>query len=162
MGEKAQGLARQIDEAIEIVIKTADGLSDQEWKTLCEENGRTVGQVVYHLVEAFETSAAIVHGMATGGHYSSLEYERIHERNALNAKKSSGYTKATVLDEFRKAGALAADQVQSLTDEQLEATGEVFAGAGPWTVESAIQMLFLGHAHLHLEDVRGALQGAKR
>ena len=53
MSERADALAGSFDRANAQVVSFVELLSNRQWRTWCEQEGRTVGVVVYHIAAGY-------------------------------------------------------------------------------------------------------------
>lgn len=89
-GGKAVAIAERI-------AARSQHFSDAQWNSLCEEDGRTIGQVIGHIADV----AGVIHQIAVGiveqVSYPILSPDWINARNAERAKLAGRLSKEEIL-----------------------------------------------------------------
>lgn len=155
---RAVELARRFAAANGDVIAFVQGLTDDDWRTSCAREGRTVGQVVEHIAAGHLIIGGIVETLALGSplpvaarrtQTSGARY------NARQAARFAEHARRDGLRSLRRNGGIVQRFLASLTDEQLDRATDTIEG--PITTQDAIEDGLLGHLLGHFEAVREAL-----
>jgi hypothetical protein len=158
MSERARALAEQFERAIGEFIDVVEGLSDEQWRTLCTNEARTVGVLARHVAAGIPFEMAVFREIAAGRQPSTITRAQLAEMNAGDAERWARCAKDETLALLRDNAALAATEVRRLSDEQLARTGKyVEEIPGAWTVEQWVERVLTGHVSGHLQSIRMAL-----
>jgi hypothetical protein len=150
-----EALAEEFERVNGEVVAFVEGLSDQDWQTWCDREGRRVGVVVYHIAAGHlfiaEHIEAITRGaiLPTPGPATDQDAA---QANAEQAQEHACCTHAEALDLLGRNGAQVIAMLRGLTDEQLNAT-QVVLGEKIGLKERIERWLF-GHATGHLAALR--------
>lgn len=155
MTATAESLAARFEEINEQLIRTICGMPDEQWRSPCPAEGRTVGVVAHHVATSHAAIMDAIQTLAAGGPLPPITMEMIDQRNAQEAVEYAAYTREQTVDLLRRAGGEAAAALRGLSDEQLAHTGTLL---GQET--SAYQIaegILIGHPRQHLESIASAL-----
>ncbi len=158
MSERARALADRLEQANNEMIAVVEQASEADWQADCPNEGRTVGVTVHHLAGGLKVVANWVQGIASGQPTPPVPWDAVHQANARHAERYANSAREETLEMLRANGAAAAGTIRALSDEQLDRSAEVFAGAGPISVEQVIENNLIGHVHGHLANVRQAVE----
>src|SRR5690349_8959713 len=76
------------------LIAAVEGCTDEQWRRQCEEEGRTIGVVAYHVSATNEAFARMLGAIASGTLYSpKSSMAEIHEHNAQQARDNANVGK---------------------------------------------------------------------
>lgn len=156
MGERAELLAKGLEEATDDLIETAKGLTDQEWETQCEEDGRTAGEIVNHMFDVYTVAEEFLRSVTEGTPYQPIDYQTIDERNAAKAEASRAFSRQELTSKVVAQSSLVLGLVRSLDDSMFEQTFEFFIGS-QFDLDTAAQVLLTGHTATHLASIKEAL-----
>jgi uncharacterized protein (TIGR03083 family) len=154
MGQRADALADDFEQAIEELTRLVDVLSDAQWATRTESEGWTVAATARHIVWGYdflgERVDAIVNGARPG------DPGDIHAQNAQNAERYADVPREEVLRLLRTTGAERARRVRGYADEQLDRSFTVPSGQ-TLTVAQLIAGALVGHVNGHTASIRQTL-----
>jgi DinB superfamily len=166
---RAEALASEVESAYSAFADFALGLSPAEWRMTAvnnpevvagEDEARPVGVVAHHLGESVPLFTERALGLARGDPMEPLTQAEMDAANrrhaAVNAAPDQGETLAMLRDNAGRA----ADLIRSLSDEELERSGE-----GPmsgWTAEQLIRRVVIGHVALHAGSIQASVAGRGR
>ena len=155
MGERAERLARQFEEAHNELIAAVQGFSDQQWTAMCTNEGRPVNVMAHHIAEGYRFSIGLVQAMASGQPLPAISMEQLDQLNAQHAQQNASCTRQEALDLLRQRGAQVLSTLRGLSDEQLDQSGTVFGRQ--MTAEQLAHMLAIGHLQGHRQSIRQAV-----
>ena len=158
MGTRAQALAARVEQGARALSDFAEQRSDAEWQTVCTGEGRTVGVLVHHVASQLIGEIDVMKQMAAGKAFTGVTWAMVDEGNAAHAREHTGATQHEAADLLRRNGAIAADAIRALSDEQLDlATPNSLHADAPVTTQFWIENHPLAHAYRHLASMRAAL-----
>ncbi|MCI0890515.1 MAG: DinB family protein [Chloroflexi bacterium] len=157
MAERSEALAAKFEAANNDVIATIEAASDEQWKTVCADEGWSVGVVAHHIGGGHPLIAGLVQGLASGADIPPLTSEQLDQANAQHANDHANCTKEETLEMLRTGGSTAASAVRGLTDEQLDRSSTVIAGAPDMTVEQVIENVMIGSVTGHHASIKKAI-----
>ena len=162
MSSRADVLADRVEQGAQELANFVEGLSDDQWKTMCTDEERTVGVLVHHVASAYTGELNVVMGMANGeGGLSGVTWEMIAHGNAQHARDNATITKAAALELLRNSAVQAAASIRELTDEQLDKAGPVSLNwDAPLTTQYFIEEHPISHSFHHLRSIQAALDGS--
>jgi len=159
MGTRAEALAARVEQGTQALATFAEGLSDAEWQTICDD-GRAVGVLVHHVASALPAETEVIKQMAAGKAFAGVTWAMVDEGNAAHAREHAGCSQQEAAELLRKNGAMAAEAIRALRDEQLDlATPNSLHDDAPVTTQFWIESHPLTHAYHHLASIRAALSG---
>ena len=156
MSERAETLATSFERANAQVVSFVELLSDRQWRTWCEQEGRTVAVVVYHIAAGYLLIGNIIHALANG-----LPLPAQTDADSFNARQAEQHvncTPAEALDLLRRNGGHVAGMLRGLSDEQLGRSA-ISPRGRTLTIEDAVERGLVAHLSGHFETVREALYG---
>lgn len=157
MGTRAETLATRVAQGAEALAAFAEGLSDKEWQTVCDD-GRTVGVLCHHVASQLIGETDVMRQMAAGKPFSGVSWAMVDEGNAAHAHEHAGASQHEAAELLRRNGATAAETIRALRDEQLDlATANSLHADAPVTTQFWIENHPLAHAYRHLASIRAAL-----
>jgi hypothetical protein len=155
MSERAETLATSFERANAQVLSFVELLSDRQWQTWCEQEGRTVGVVVYHIAAGYLLIGNMIHALAKG--FPLPAQTDAESFNARQAEEHVNCTPAEALDLLRRNGGHVAGMLRGLSDEQLGRTA-ISPRGRTLTIEDAVERGLVAHLSGHFETVRETLQ----
>ncbi len=154
----ALDLARRFRAANDELIASAETLTDDQWMSWCEREGRTVGQVIEHIAAGHLVIGGIVEAMACGLPLP-VAARRTNETGArFNARQAAifaGHSPEQGLRALRRNGRVVERFLAVLTDDQLARTIETIEG--PLTTGDEIEGGLFRHLAGHFDAVRESL-----
>lgn len=157
MGTRAEALASRVEQGVRTLAAFAEGLSDDQWRTVCDD-GRAVGVLCHHVASQLIGETDVMQQMAAGKPFSGVSWAMVDEGNAAHAHEHAACTQREAAELLRKNGAMAAEAIRALRDEQLDiATPNSLHAEAPVTTQFWIENHPLAHAYRHLASMRAAL-----
>jgi hypothetical protein len=139
------------------LVALVEGCTDEQWRRRCEDEGRTIGVVAYHVSATNEAFARMLGALASGQSYSpKSSMADIHQHNAQQARDNADVGKPGVLDGLRRNGAAIVETLRGLGDEQLDKVAGVFGG-NELTIEQVIAYVIVGHTREHRDSIRAGM-----
>ncbi len=157
MADRAEALAAKFEEANNDVISMVESASDDQWKAVCADEGWSVGVVAHHVAGGYPLIAGLVGALASGAEIPPLTTEQLDQGNVQHAKDHADCTKEETLEMLRTGSAAAATAVRGLSDEQLDKTSTVIAGAPDMSVDQVIENVLIGSAAGHGASIKKTL-----
>ncbi|HYU19490.1 MAG TPA: DinB family protein [Chloroflexota bacterium] len=157
MGQRAEALAAQFEQANADVISAIDGLSDTQWRAMCAGENWPVGVTAHHIAGGHQPISGFVQMIANSQPLPALTSEMLDQGNAQHAQQYANCTKAETLELLRSQGQAAANLVRGLSDEQLDRSQPLsLVGGAVWTTQQFIENGLIGHPRGHLESIKKA------
>lgn len=161
MGAVSSERARELAAAIEAInlelVQLVRGCSGEQWRTLCNDEGdnRTVAVIAHHVAHGHVSSLEWLE-TALAGREVAVTLDKLDLENAEHAATYHEVERETTLALLEANGALLAERIANLTDEQLAGTAHHRATGRDLTVDSYAKG---GHGHVagHLATIRKAL-----
>ena len=138
MAERAEALVASFNSANDDLIATVEGLSDEQWNKVCEEEGWSVGVTAHHVAAGYPLLTGLIQGIAAGADIPPISMNQIDDGNAKHADEFASVTKEDTVKGLREGGAGAATAIGGLTDEQLDKTKQVLEGAPEMSLEDVV------------------------
>jgi len=157
MAERAEALAAKFEAANNDVIATVEAASDEHWAAVCAEEGWPVGVVAHHIGSGHTPITGLVQALAAGVDFPAITMDQIDQSNKDHAVEFASVTKDEVLEALRSGGAAAVGAVSGLSDEQLDKSSTILAGAPEMSVEQVIENLLIGSATGHLASIKKSI-----
>ncbi|MGH2344897.1 MAG: DinB family protein [Chloroflexota bacterium] len=155
---EARALAHQFEEAVQTLSALLERCSADQWRTICPEEGWTVGVTAHHVAGSFRFIGSLIEALAAGNPLPEVTAAGINEGNARHAVKYADCDQGETIAGLRAKGAVAAQLIAGLSDEQLE-------NAAPFTLRSChvtsarriIERMLIGHVESHRADIEAAI-----
>ena len=161
--QRALDLSWRFRTANDDVIAFVQTMSDQEWQSPCEREGRTVGQVVEHIAAGHLVIGGIIEAMALGFRLPVAARRTVETGARFNARQAAGFAGHSAkqgLRALRRNGRVIESFLATLSDEQLaRGIGTI---EGPVTTEREIVQGLLGHISLHFAAIRRSVGPASQ
>lgn len=157
--QRAESLARRIEEGAALLAAFAETLSDSDWATpVSKTDPRTVGVIVHHVGNMYPVEVQVAQTIASGNAITDVTWETVAQINGKHANELAGVTKAAALEFLRKNGSEAAAAVRRFTDEELDTAAPFSLSYGaPMTAQFVIEDHALRHSWHHLARIRAVL-----
>lgn len=156
MGARVEQLAAQLEQANNDVIATVEGLSDEQWKVMTEEEGRNVAVLAHHIASSHEGLSRLVQALAHGQPLPPLTMDMINAGNAQHARQFANVSKGETLDLLRNDGTRAIAALRGLSDDQLDRSGQLLGGTV--TCQQIAEHILINHPRSHLKSIKKALR----
>lgn len=160
MGTRAETLASRVEQGAQALAAFAEGLSDEQWRTVCDD-GRTVGVLVHHVASQLPGETEVMKQMAAEQAFTEVTWAMVDEGNTSHAREHAACSQGEAAELLRRNSTLAAAAIRALRDEQLDiATPNSLHAGAPVTTQFWIENHPLAHAYRHLASIRAALNVA--
>ncbi len=158
MGQRTSALADQFEQAIAEFAETIQKLPDDKWLAVSGAEGWTLAATAQHVSGQFPLEMEYITAIAEGRPLPSYSWDDINGKNDSRAAKNGAVSKADVLRELRESGSSTAAYLRSLSDEQLDRTGELaLAGGATVNTQALIEGgVLIDHVRGHLASIRAA------
>jgi hypothetical protein len=155
---EAQALAHQFEEAVQTLGALLERCSVEQWRTICPEEGWTVGVTAHHVAGSFRFISGLIEALAVGNPLPEVTEAGIDEGNARHAVKFADCDQGETIAGLRVKGAAAAQLIAGLSDEQLENAAPFALRSGRVTsVRRIIERMLIGHVESHRADIEAAI-----
>jgi len=154
VGERAEALASQFEQANDALINSIESMNDAQWKAICSGEQWSVGVTAHHVAGGHPVIGGMVQMVAAGQPLPPLTWEQLEQSNQQHAKESAHCTKEETLAMLRQNGQTAAETVRSLTDEQLARSGSIIGNA--MTAEQIVENIMIAHVREHSASIKQA------
>lgn len=161
MGERAERLAAELEQANREVIAFADACPAAFWIVPCVDDGRTVAAVVRHVGGAYIAHTRLIQAVAAGEPIPAMfgDWAMIHQGNAISAEKYAHADRGETVASLQRNGASLATAIRALSDDELDRTGVVpILGDVSRTTEQIIEFPVIAHPHGHLVALRATVK----
>jgi hypothetical protein len=158
VSRRSSALAGRFLAANQVLVDFVGTLSDEQWRSACPREERTVGEVVLHIAAGHRILGDIVEAIAKGAPLPVAARRTAETGARFNARQTrsfAGRTRDDGLRALRRNGTAIAAMIEGLTDVALDRT--VSTADGPVSAEAEIQGGVLGHLNGHFAAVREAL-----
>ena len=161
MGSRADALASRIEQGARELASFAERLSDAEWRTVVQPDGRTVGVLVHHVASVYPIEIDLARTIASGKPIAGLTWKAVAEMNAGHARDHAGTTQKEAVALLLENSRAAADAVRRFSDAELDrAEGCSLNSDAPLTAQFVIEDHALRHSFHHLSRIKAALGAA--
>jgi len=159
VSQRANALARRLEEGARALTAFASALSDAEWQTPVLKDGRKIGVVVHHVASVYPLEIQLAQTLAGGKAVTGVAVDDVHAMNAGHAREYDGVTKDAALDLLRRNSYAAAAAIRALTDEELDRAAEasLYSNA-PVTCQFMLEDHAVRHSYHHLASIQRTLQ----
>ena len=154
MGQRAQQLAGQLEQANDEVIGIVETCGEGTWQATCPVEGWGANVAAHHIAVGHQMLAGLTQMLAAGQQPPPMDTSTGDQMNAQHAKDFANCSKQEALEALRKNGDAAVALVRGLSDEQLDRSGNVFGQ--DFTTEQFIQYVLIGHTQEHLGSIKAA------
>src|SRR6185369_15476582 len=121
MSQRAEALARRIEEGAAGLAAFVEGLSETEWRTpVTTTDPRPVGVIVHHVASVYPLEIEAARIISTGQAIVDVTRDSIRHMNAEHAAEQSEVTKEAALELLRRNSREAAEAVRKFSDAQLD------------------------------------------
>jgi hypothetical protein len=158
MTTRAEQLAQRVEQGAHDLIAAVQHLSEEQWRTPCGDENRSLGVLVHHVGAMYPLEADVVRTLAAEGGMPGLGWEAVNGINADHATTNADVDPATAMHLVHQNSALAAEVVRNLTDEQLDRVApNGLHWSAPLTVQFFVEQHPIAHPYIHLESITTAL-----
>lgn len=157
MANRSGQLSERLKEFNDEVIAFVEGLSESDWKKVCEPEDWPVGVTARHIGASHYQAASMAKMIINGQKLPEVTADEITESANRHAREHADCTKAEVLEILKIEGTAMADFVKGLSDPELERSGRLFATGKDMTAEQFIDVVVLKSARGHFENMKAAV-----
>ena len=156
--KRANALAERILEGANTLAKFSEGLSETEWNTPVNGDGRSVGIVTHHVASTYPLEIELATLLASGEAITGATMEVVNKMNADHAQENATIGKEETLALLKKNSSTAATAVRDFTDEELDNSAPVSLNHdAPLTAQFFIEDHALRHSFHHLAKIKESL-----
>ena len=155
MASKSEELASQFEEANNGLLGLVSGLSDEQWKKTCADEGWSVGVTAHHVAESLGTLTGLIQALAAGAPVPTITAEALNEGNAEHAQRASNVSREETAALLRQNIQAASTAIRSLSDEQLARTAPF--PMGELAAEQIVSVIMVGHPQMHTAGIKAAV-----
>ena len=156
--ERAEALAVRIELGAKNVASLAERLTDSEWQTPVNGDGRSIGVVIHHVASSYPVEIHLAKMIASGEPITGVTKAVVDDMNAKHAQENSSIDKQETLDLLSKNSHEAADAVRELSDVELDNAELVSLNFdAPLTTQFFIEDHALRHSFHHLGKIKETL-----
>src|SRR5579862_2471106 len=129
MNTRATLLAQRIEQGAQALEQFAQGLTEEQWRTVVPPDGRQAGVIIHHVATVYPIEIHLASQLASGKPIEGLTWGAVAEMNAKHAQESKTASKQETIDLLRRNSRAAAEAVRAFTDEQLDRAAPVSLNA---------------------------------
>ena len=160
MSTRAALLAQRIEQGAQALAAFAQGLSDDQWRTVVPPDGRAVGVIIHHVASVYPVEIHLATEIASGNPITEVTWGAVAQMNAKHAQEHSAAGKQDTIELLGRNSHSAAEVIRSFTDEQLDRAAPVSLNAdAPLTAQFLIEDHALRHSWHHLAKIKAVLHG---
>jgi hypothetical protein len=160
MSARADALADRIEHGVQLLATFAEGLSQEEWQTICPDEKRPVGVLVHHVASAFPVELDLIQVLASGKAIEGVTWDMVDQMNADHAGTKGNCSKSETLELLNQNSTVAINAIRALSDDQLDNAAPISLNwDAPLTTQFFIEAHPVSHAFAHLVSIRAALKG---
>ena len=159
MSQRAELLAKRIEEGADTLAAFVEGLSELEWHLMVSATDRrSIGVIVDHVASIYPVEIDVARAIASGKAVSDVTWEVVAQVNGKRAEEQVSVTKAAALELLQCNSREAANAVRAFSDEELDQAAPFSLSYGaPMTAQFVIEDHALRHSWHHLAKIRAAV-----
>lgn len=162
MNTRAEALADRITTGAAQLAAFARTLSNDEWATVVQPDGRTVGVIVHHVAHMYPVEVEFARQLAAGRPITGVTWDAVAAINAKHATDYATVTRADALAHLEHQSLAAAEAVRQFSDEALDRAAAVSLNAdAPLTAQFFLEDHAVRHSWHHLAGIRSAVATAR-
>jgi hypothetical protein len=151
-------LADRVAQGHRELIVLVEALSETEWRTICPNEGRTVGVLVHHVASVLPGELGMIQAVASGQPVTGVTPELGDQMNAQHAVDYASCSREETLELLHGNSGLVVDAIRELGDAELDQAARVSLHRdAPLTAQYLIEDHPLGHTYKHLVSIRAVL-----
>jgi hypothetical protein len=155
---EAEALAQRFKEAVQRLAALLERCSVEQWRTVCPEEGWSVGVIAHHVGGAFRFQAGLIEALLSGKPLPEQTRQGIDEGNARHALKYADCGQDETVEGLRVKGAAIGQLLAGLTDEQLELAAPFALASGRVTsIRTIIERMLIGHVENHQAGIESVI-----
>lgn len=151
-------LATRLLDGADALARFARTLTERQWRTVAQPDGRTVGIIVHHVAHVYPVEIELAQVVANGGSIAGVTMADVHQMNARHAKEFAHVTRDEALTLLARNAGAAAAAIRALSDEQLaQAAPASLYDNAPITCQFVLEDHAVRHSYHHLATLKTAL-----
>lgn len=155
---RSEALAERLLIGANALAKYAEGLSEIEWKSPVQGDGRPVGVVIHHVASVYPIEVELAQLLASGKPITEVTWEAINQMNANHAQEHKNIGKDETISLLKDNSLNAAQAIREFTDDHLDSAATVSLNAdAPLTAQFFIEDHALRHSFHHLAKIRATI-----
>jgi hypothetical protein len=155
---RSEALADRLEQGAQALAALAESLSVAEWQLIVPNEARSIGVLIHHVATVYPFEIAAARALAMGKPITGVTWASIDHGNAQHAQDHAVVDRQATLDLLRQNSRVAADQVRTFTDAELNCVAPVSLYAdAPLTAQFALEDHALRHSFHHLANIRAVL-----
>jgi hypothetical protein len=157
--ERAEALAKRIEQGAAELAAFAEKLSDADWRRPCNDRDRRpIGVLVHHVATMYPIEVDVAKTIAAGKAIEDVTWEAVAGINAKHSADHEACTRAEALELLRQNSRAAAAAVRAFTDAELDQAAPFSLSYGaPMTAQFVIEDHALRHPWHHLARMKKSL-----
>ena len=153
--KRAELLAERIEKGAEDLATFAEGLTEAEWQTSVQGDGRSVGVVVHHVAISYPAEIHLAQTLASGQPITGVTMKVVDDVNAKHARENAAIGRQETIDLLKHNSKTAADEVRALSNTELDNAATVSLNAdAPLTAQFFIEDHALRHSFHHFAKIK--------
>jgi len=159
MSRRSEALAERIEKGAQSLAALAQSLSEAQWRTVVQPDGRQVGVIIHHVANMYPIEIQLATELARGNPIVGVTWAAVADINAKHAQEHANVSKEQAIELLRQNSRAAADAVRAFTEEELDRAAPVSLNAdAPLTTQFFIEDHALRHSWHHLAKISAALR----
>jgi hypothetical protein len=155
MTNRAEALARRVEQGHQELIDLIDQLSEEDWQRAITGDQRTVGVILHHIASVLPIETSLFQTLAAGKAIQVVTLQAVAEMNAQHAQDHAHCTKAETLALLKQNSPQALRAIRELSDAELDQAAPVsLHWNAPLTTQYFIEDHPLSHSYHHLALIR--------
>ena len=156
---RAQQLASEFEAVNDGILDAVANATPEQWQRVTESERWPAGVVAHHVAEVQRFFTGVIAGLAdVEAAPVELRGADVEANNAHHAAEFANVGKTETLEALRANGAVLAERIRDLDDDQLARVAFVFDGQ-ELTAEQVVAFAAIAHFQEHLGSLRQALAG---
>jgi len=159
MSQRAESLAKRIEEGADNLATFVEDLSVSEWHLpVSATDRRSIGVIVHHVARMYPIEIDLARAIATGKAVTDVTWEVVAQINAKHAEEQSKITLAVALELLWRNSREAAAAVRAFSDDELDQAAPLSLNDdAPLTAQFVIEDHALRHSWHHLAQISAAV-----
>lgn len=164
MSQRADFLAKRIEEGADNLATFVEDLSVSEWHLpVSATDRRSIGVIVHHVASMYPIEIEVARAIASGKTVTDVTWEAVAELNSTHAQEQSKITRAVALELLWRNSRDAAAAVRAFSDDELDQAAPFsLSYDAPMTAQFVIEDHALRHSWHHLARIRAAVNADRK
>jgi hypothetical protein len=158
LSHRSEALAARLEVGAMALAALAITLSDTEWQTRVNKDGRKIGVIVHHVASMYPIEVQLAQLLAAGRSIVGVTWEAVAAINRDHEDEHEAVTKSDALGLLARNSSAAAAAIRAFTDEELDRAAPVSLNSdAPLTCQFFLEDHAVRHSYHHLAGIRAAL-----